>query len=539
MKTTSWMKRLGRAVRGFMCLWLVALCLAGAPVSSVQAQGWPVYDATNHQIDNSKRAEDLAGFSRSLQLLGTMLNVLQSILTAMDTLFNQLFGAISTVLQSLLGGTILKSQIKANVTDAMIAADTNDAMLGVQMDYVMEHAPPKNAHLCRQILIHQLAETTHDYEQAVSRVALKAIESMYRGLDPATGQPMNGDGPMYFKDDMERRCYYRYGNNIDGYPPECTDPNTRVGPYQRTFVDADLSPFTMDGSMVLELPTMETFTQTIAGQTVTMTRASATQRPEQRMWLAALNYCFQMAGPRPSPPIGRDALTESGSRAWEAFRRGLAKQSAFSKKCTDLIAHHTRPDPASTTLIAEQNRMCSAVVGKSGTTNLFDEQTIATQFGGCQVGLSPFQAKYLEQAECKSPQYYMLSAHSGVLDRESMKAAVACGVSWNQWKLNEVERQASLIPAAEGQMRVRKIWREISDIRANPQAKPKGQKLGMNESGEDVIVPKLTKGVPMTVMAPTLWSQPVSYKKTDSNGGVPSGVPFYLDEIATSEVVAQ
>lgn len=533
-QSTSWIRRWGRAVRSFMCLWLVASCLAGAAVSSAQAQGWPVIDRGNLAVDSSKYAEDVAGFRRSFDLLRTMLSVLQNILSAMDTLFNQLFGAISTVLQALLGGTILKSQVDAKLTDALISSNTNDAILGVQMDYTMEHAQPRNAHLCRQVLIHQLATTTQDYEAAVSRVALKAIESMYRGLDPATGQPMNGDGPMYFKDDMQRRCYYRYGNNVDGYPPECVDLTTRVGPYQRTLVDADLSPFSMDGSTVLELPTMETFTQTIAGQTVTMTRASATQRPEQQMWLAALNYCFQMAGPRPSPPIGRDALTETGSRAWEAFQRGLTRQSAYSKQCTDLIAHHTRPSPDATTLIAEQNRLCSSVVGRMGSTNLFDEQTITTQFGGCRFGLSPFQAKYLQQAQCKSPQYYMLSAHSGVVHKDMMKAALSCGSSWNQWKANEVVRQASLISGAEGQLSVRKIWAEISRVRAGTPTKSKTDKVGQSDkSQEDPVGHKLLTNAPMSI-APALALQPVAYTPQPKNG-----VPFYPDEIAMPEVVAQ
>ena len=476
MKKKSGFSRLRKAIAMALVFWMTLSGLAVFPAGSGMAAGasenaaastdetsgigfWLTFDLPNFIAETLGISIDTAGFAKTIKAIQEVISVINSIIKLINDVFGEIFAALGSVIQGVLGGKRLEGELAKRMADAKISADFNDQKLALEMDAVMNNARPKNAHLCRKIVGSQFSRSLEDYKNGVARSIVDAIRFRQRGPG------RDGAGPRGTIQATEMRCLNKYGNPIDGYPDSCVDTTTSIPPFGRKLTDADLLAATMDGSVTLEYPHRDVVSeQTQNGQTLLVARA-VLQNDNQRMWLAAVNYCMQMAGPRPTPPTGAQAKTPNGMVLTSLFNHGTARESAYADKCAKVVAYHTRPNPTDSPDIVQQHEeLCAkSVKGVMGKTNYIPEETLIEKFGNCKIGLSPYQIDYLQALTCKTPQYFMLSSNSGVLYPEMMDDAMTCGSAWNTWQLNMATLHGGLVDAVKGFMGNRKLWNKMLD----------------------------------------------------------------------------
>ncbi|MDD2325028.1 MAG: hypothetical protein PHW63_03320 [Alphaproteobacteria bacterium] len=464
--------------RGRLRKLVVALVLGGllsGPLMGMLSQPVFAVQITNDSANSATRttnfAEKIAELISQNALLSEITSLLTTLSSALTSLFDQFTDEQGKRDKVLLGGEQILMKLREKAAIAIADADTLDTKMQVQMEIAARTAPPKHEYLCKAMLVHQLAPTLEKFRYGVERFALKAIEAMYRGPTD------NGMGAQYFADEYALRCYNKTASPVDGYPSECIDTTSGLSepPGNRTFVDADLSPFTMDGVVTLEMPDMETkAVQTAKGNWITIVVPKPSNY-NQKMWVAGLNYCFELAGPRPKAPWGDVMSSEKGKRDRATFQRGLAIQSTAMKNCVAQLAYHTRPNPSMTDMIAKQNKNCSSVLGPGGSGDgIFDATTIKDKFADCKKGLSPYLAENLEKAMCKTPSHWIAQGMAGAKHYKQMQGIVQCMVTWNAWQKNLAAQNGSIVRSVTGLVEAKKVWSDMSAFRSADISNPTG-----------------------------------------------------------------
>jgi hypothetical protein len=371
-----------------------------------------------------------------------------SLATTLNNLTNTFLTNTATQLAGLLGAESLLGKLQVDTAQAQIDAAHDTAMAQSAAEFTQDHVPPppQNRQLCDTVRAYQGGVALEHFKNVVRTVVLDGINNMYRGPN------MDGAGPQYAVDERAVKCGKtsianapKTGNPLDGYPVSCIDPDP-------AFIDADVKISTLDGTQVLELPPPTTSSLTVGGQTVSLMAPSVTGTPgpkqkAQKMWVAAMNYCYQLAGPRPSPPsmVGLD--TTQGRVATAQFNHCLAAQSAFVAQCAERVGRMTRPDckdPNMGVICKSINEACYHAT-KAGV-------ALPPGIQNCSDGLSQYQAEYLALLTCKTSQRYQDGANSGLNHAVLGGQVVDCETAFTQWRLQNAQENANIVNAARGLM---------------------------------------------------------------------------------------
>lgn len=404
----------------------------------------------------------LAALGREYALLGEIIDMA----IAIYNFLNEAFGGITSLLQkiakALAAGDYFMAQMKMRLTDAIIAANNEVARSTEQVRYMQEHASAGSGHTCRALMLHQLASTTEQFEEGITDMVLSAMRYMYRGEGAA------GNNARFAANVMDQRCENKFGSPVDGYPAKCVDAQTKIGPFERTLIDADISPFMLDGAVTLEVPVVEPQTETLANGTQLTYMVFKPANVEQRAFVAAFNYCINLVGPRPVPPYGKDIFTPTGMIDHDLFAQGMAVESGQDAQCAKLIGYYTRPNATQgAALRAQQNMRCLSALGTPGVDGIVSEAAIKEKFGGCTKGLSPYQSQLLGKSVCQSLSHYVELYKENALTPALLKEILSCNNAWNAWKKNHWALQGTLVDAVEGQMGVKKIWQGMSGAKTS------------------------------------------------------------------------
>jgi len=429
--------RLGRLARAIVlaCLLLSGfggLMLAPTPA---YAQLVPTNDKASNIKNASGWAEEFENWKKQGSLLAKIITGITDFIDLIKDKYDEIFGEQSTTTAAELMAKEADIKADVKIADAAIDKAYARALKRAVMNAKSRHIHSRTQILCKDILVHQLVTTTEDHERAVARMAASAIENMYRGPKE------DGNGPQYARDNYQDRCDMKFASPVD-YPDECVDTSTK-GTDGRKIQDADLNFCTLTGGQVLEMP------DTKAGGTEG-TSALDPQNTEQRFWIAGLYYCFNLAGPRPSPPYGDQISTPRGAVVKAQWDSCAAKQSALMKPCLELLAYHTRPNAKETEVIEEQKTKCLAA-DRAGI-------ELPESFEKCEKGLSPYQAEYLAQAMCKSTQYYISQKLAGAKDYLLSSTSLECSMSWDLWKENAMKKQIAVAKSIDGLLGLANCW---------------------------------------------------------------------------------
>ncbi len=294
----------------------------------------PVVDVSTNLVEAAGIIADAVNWKANLALLGDMLLAVVALDAVMVAGFSKIVSTLTKATAVDASGQRAYLETRVKMTQALADSSTEDSLLKAGMRARAKNVPSDGKELVNIIVMHQAAMTTEAFRQSVAKIAASAIEAAYRG------KASDGSGPEYAKDNYILRCEAGLGNPID-YPEDCVN-KTLKGADGRPYYDSDLSFSILTGGQTLEFPAFEDVT--IDGATY---KRPNPQNDAQRFWVAGLYYCYNLAGPRPTPPRDNSPSTIVSRAQWNHC---AARQSHLIRPCVELLAYHTRPNSSQTEL---------------------------------------------------------------------------------------------------------------------------------------------------------------------------------------------
>ncbi len=334
---------------------------------------------------------------------------------------------------------------------AQIDAATSNTLLKAQLDTLSQGGAPKGEYLCKKIVAHQLTTTTQDFEKEVSRMAAEAISNRYRC------PTCDGWGPDYVGKESARRCAQGYGNpSIDGAKASC-EKKLSDG---RSLADADLAP--LDEGQSYQMPKMisKAYTDSVTGASLVVSVPDP-QNDQQRLWGAAWDNIFLLAGPRPTPRHGKGMKTPVGKVERTLFNHCLSSQNALIKQCTDLLAYYTRPNCEEMPALCEaQQEKCLAATGFLDLAPYKD----CGKNGAITAwqGLSAHETEQINQYLCKSEQNNNNLLQEGAQHKDLiLDMAYLCSLSEQAWKESVALKHENYRAATQGLQKLSTCWAAV------------------------------------------------------------------------------
>lgn len=414
-KSAFWRKaRLGMI--GLCLLFSFHQAIAPAPA---YAQGTPIFDVRQLATNIMDLASRIARWVMEEVQYNSMIASLTEQYTQMVDKLSQHTGEVyrTGAIQS--AAQRLETEQRIREAQAIMDTRTNNTIAAANARVTAKYTPPRNAQLCRTIMIHQLATTSEEFARELSRAIADGVSNRYRmpGSD--------GMGPATTRRIFEQACNgpVRTGSPLDGIP--CFE-NNLVATDGDTSHDGDKS--MPKRTQIYEMPRIRTvsYTNPITNQTTTVRVPADPSTDEQRFFSMKLDWLFHVAGRRPTPASGRDMFTVTGMAQRAMFNHCAANQNALVKQCADWLAFLTRPnreDPEAQTLRNEQNRLCLSM------RNYID----IAKFGNCEQGLSAYETHLIQQAWCQNKNYYLGLKNSGASDSEAFDSIDVCTRSWHHF----------------------------------------------------------------------------------------------------------
>ncbi len=433
-------KTISGTVRG-VCLMLVALLsfLSFSPQASaathVTPVGRPVIDVGMIGLKIEEYLQKLGDWIESLGALGKIIKGIKKVFSTIDEWMDKLNEEIKKATEVKTAGVEAVIATQTDIFQALADAGMEDSILEVILEQKMEHVNPRTDFVCHNVRGGQLPLTTEEFEEQVSTYAESVVREMYRGPKD------DGAGVQYAVNENEARKKLGSASPVDGYDSDYVKSGVK-GTDGRSFADADLSAFTLDGEQILEFPKVKQ--EKIGTRTFDVPDP---QNDEQRFWTAGLYYCFNLAGPRPTPPVKEEIVTPAGIGARFKWETCVAAQTAVVKACVDLLAYYTRPNDTFTKMREEQKKKCDEIKG-------VDKDAL----GGCDKGLSPYFSSLLAQLMCKSHQHFISASVAGATDPELSESVDRCTTSWNVFAAVRAQKEAALAEAAGVLAKLSSCW---------------------------------------------------------------------------------
>lgn len=430
-----------RAMRA--CFLLVFLWgdLSALYVSSAQAQV-PVVDVASNTAEASGVVLEGLAWANAYKTL-------VAIAAALGVFSGMLAAKLESLTGTIIKGTALEvgaqkafTNIKGKMVDAVADSYTQDVFLKAQLRERVKNLPSQGCGPQTVLAVQQFPLTIRGFEADVSRMVVSAIENTYRR------EMDDGAGPQAASDNYLIRCGNKFASPVD-HPEECVDTTT-VGTDGRTLANADLDISTIMGGQVLVLPA---FTEITVDEI--QYKVPDPQTTEEKFWMAGMLYCFNLIGPRPSPPWGEKMDPPDARTARALWHSCTAKQSSLIKPCADLLAYHTRPSASQTELIAEHKTRCAAAESLG--------MTLPDNFEACEKGLSAYEIDYVTRSACKSPNFFVEMKNANGKDPALMDSSIECSASWAFWQEENAAKIGAVVASVEGIMKdLQNCWRRAA-----------------------------------------------------------------------------
>ncbi len=379
-----------------------------------------------------------------------------TVMTTFQTLMKKFwdFHGQSTV------GKLTAQRLQATITteawQAALDASTENAVLEEKMKHLADHImpPASEQFLCNLILARQGVPVMTEFARIISKVVAKGIDarSRSRGSD--------GNGPQYAMDAWNIKCGKygadrpKTGNAIDGVPKACRAEETApaIG-----YAGGDVSMDTLSREKVYTVPPVKEETMMINGKMETVADffpdKNSKDYEAHRQWLMARQYCYNLAGPRLTPPRDEDLDTPAGKANFTLFTSCLSRQSAFVKACTDRLGKLTRPDCSTD----DFKEFCDASIQACDAARE-SQIVLPPEFNNCQSGLSLYQAEYLSNALCGSTRRLQADTHGGEQDHKKVSTLLMCQIMREVSEKRQQEEDKAFVRAVQGMQNMKGCW---------------------------------------------------------------------------------
>ncbi|MFA6279417.1 MAG: hypothetical protein WC612_01310 [Bdellovibrionales bacterium] len=347
----------------------------------------------------------------------------------------------------------LQARTTIEATQAMLDAGVRNQVEGQEIKHLAEHVMPPAAEqfLCNLILARQAVPVMTEFARIISKTVAKGIDVRYRS------KGSDGNGPQYAMDAWNIKCG-KYGENrpktgnaIDGVPEACRAPVTAptIG-----YADGDVSIDTLSREKVYTVPPIKDVDLMINGKLETVKDFFPEEGNEaHKQWLMARQYCYNLAGPRLTPPRDEDLDRPAGKAKFVQFLSCLSRQSAFVKTCADRLGKLTRPDCSND----DFKEFCDASVQACDAAREA-QIVLPPDFNNCKDGLSLYQAEYLSSVLCGSTRRIQADTHGGVQDPKKVSTLLMCQIMRESLKKQWQNEDKVFTRAQQGMQNMKGCW---------------------------------------------------------------------------------
>ncbi|HAX90877.1 MAG TPA: hypothetical protein DCY07_01525 [Rhodospirillaceae bacterium] len=458
LKQEGWvgllLKRARRVLMVFVALSLIGgAVLAPQPAQAVVRSGDVVYSPTSLAISIWGTLAELAQWVKKHEAILTIVNwIAQIVQMFQDGLvkLRQTWGASAQVQ---LGAQHLKVKTEMEIAEAIINARAVDAVNSEKLVHIAEHSipPASEQFLCNLILARQVVPVMTEFARIISSVVTRGMNERYRS------KTSDGSGPQYVADAWNLKCG-KYGTNwaptgniIDGVPPEC---RAEITPPNIGYADGDVSADTLGRDKIYTVPPIVNVEKEINGVTQTVRDFVPEEGNEaHRQWIMARQYCYNVAGPRVSPPWGADIDKPDGKTKYGRFATCLAQQSAFVKICSDRLAKLTQPDCSN----KDFKVFCDASVQACDAARKANI-VLPPAYNDCGNGLSLYQAEYLSNILCGSNRRIQADKHGGAKDPDGTRTLMMCQLMKEAWEKRMEDEDKAFLRAVISIQNMKECW---------------------------------------------------------------------------------
>jgi len=448
MKTVGEGKNAAWPIRRFLRCIVVILLLSGAMMVAMPQPAHAVDDGCgngssevgfslwNTILSAAKWVKEHAGY---LSFLNGILDIIE-FFTDKFGLLREGHGNGDGVQVAAIGG---EQMIEEHLTQASVDSEYANVPLDAKVRHFMDRSGASAAEqfLCNLILARQVLPVMTEFARIVSYNVSTGILRRYRA------KTSDGNGPQFIGDAGQiRRGAYgqnraKTGDPIDGAgEDEVDDPSLRT----TGFASADTSVTTLSFERVLSIPPVKDVTRTVDG--VAQTVKDFVPDPEnrnydaQRLWLVARDFCYNMAGPRPSPPRDEEMDTPEGKTKFARFITCQARHSQAVKRCADRLGKITRPDCSNEDFKA----FCDASIEACDAARTAGLQ-LSPAYNDCSNGLSLYQAEYLSVQLCGSNRRLQADINAGTRGEAGVGTLLLCRIMQANWEKQIRDEEQALI----------------------------------------------------------------------------------------------
>lgn len=347
----------------------------------------------------------------------------------------------------------MQATMTTEAAQAVIDAGTNNMVLEVKAKHLAAHImpPASEQFLCNLILARQAVPVMTEFARIISKTVAIGMDARYRS------RGSDGNGPQYAMDAWQIKCGQygdnrpKTGNSIDGVPVECRAETTAptIG-----YADGHMSMDTLSRNKVYTVPPVKEVQKNINGKIETVADFFPEKGNEaHRQWLVARDYCYNIAGPRPSPPRDEDLDKPAGKAQFMQFTKCLSRQSAFVKLCADRLGKLTRPDCSNN----DFKEFCEASVQACDAAREA-QIVLPPEYNNCNDGLSFYQAEYLSSALCGSTRRIQAESHGGTQNHKKISTLVMCQVMRESLEKRQQDEDKVLRRAWQGMQSMKDCW---------------------------------------------------------------------------------
>lgn len=254
------------------------------------------------------------------------------------------------------------------------------------------------------------------------------------------------------------------GNGIDGVPELFRGKtNVQLAPgLLFSFPDASLSAGTLDATaqasnrIVMTLPKInpEKMKLSETEEIAVSVPIAENGNYQQQLWIAARDYCYNLMGATPLPPMGEAADVPAGISRSSRDATCYTAQRAFLQVCADRLASLTRPNCKEDVFkpFCEASKIvCQAGIGNG--------MALPESYENCEKGLSLVETKLIAINMCATE-----ARHTGALASNStqvyqlLDGTFACDRLQAKWVEEQKKDKKRFNEAVRGMQRIPSCW---------------------------------------------------------------------------------
>lgn len=437
----------------FVQLLIIALllCAGTSPAQAGRCEIWSPKanaaetKATGNEITKKLQewGRQIAEWAKEFSLLTSMIGFLQDL----DKIIGDELSKLGTVF---VAGQSLQAQTKTKAAEGL--SKNIDETLTKQTEAIVQSKTISikmgSGYLCNLVVAQSAPSVLMFYAQMLED---RLIDMM---SDRDLGEGAVGNGHSYSAQMDDMRCgrrieYYKTGDPSKGDPPECV-------PDDPQFIGIDTSPSILDYEQILVMPRFLPVTVTTPSGTVTENKPILD--PDEKLyefrvkWIAARNFCYNLAGPRPQTTSAAELKGERGQAASLRYANAAAAEAKFLDVCLKRLAYITIPDcyEPSNSAVCQVGMLACGAAKAAG-------DPYAKSIN-CSNGISLYQSEYFATAICSSPAADLGQKQDGRNDSQLIQQKQRCALDRAIWKKKLIDGERHFQENLQALLRFRSLY---------------------------------------------------------------------------------